>query len=65
MPETSSLALKRALAALPAGARSVLVLHAVEGYRYEEIARLVGVTVGTVKAQIHRARRLLMEVLQP
>ena len=61
MPETS-LALERAIASLPAGARTMIVLYAVEGYRYEEIARLLDVAVGTVKAQIHRARRLLMEV---
>lgn len=63
MPETS-LTLERAIAALPEGARTVLVLYAVEGYRYEEIARLLDIAVGTVKAQIHRARRLLMEVWQ-
>jgi RNA polymerase sigma-70 factor (ECF subfamily) len=64
LPETS-LALEEAIAGLPDGARVPLVLYAVEGYRYEEIARLLGVALGTVKAQIHRARRLLMEVLEP
>ena len=63
MPETS-LALERAIAALHAGARTMLILYAIEGYRYEEIARLLDVALGTVKAQIHRARRLLMEALQ-
>ncbi|HEX7181037.1 MAG TPA: RNA polymerase sigma factor [Thermoanaerobaculia bacterium] len=63
MPETS-LALERAIASLPDGARTALVLYAVEGYRYEEIARMLGLALGTIKAQIHRARRLLMEVLQ-
>lgn len=63
MPETS-LALERAIASLPEGARTALVLYAVEGYRYEEIARLLDVAVGTVKAQIHRARRLLTEALK-
>lgn len=64
LPETS-LTLEKALAGLPDGARIPFVLYAVEGYRYEEIARLLGVALGTVKAQIHRARRLLMEVLEP
>jgi RNA polymerase sigma-70 factor (ECF subfamily) len=64
MPETS-LALERAIAGLPEGARVPLVLYAVEGYRYEEIAALLGLALGTIKAQIHRARRLLMEVLKP
>jgi RNA polymerase sigma-70 factor (ECF subfamily) len=63
LPETS-LALEKAVAGLPDGARVPLVLYAVEGYSYEEIARLLGLALGTVKAQIHRARRLLMEVLQ-
>lgn len=63
MPETS-MTLERAIAALPEGARTALVLFAVEGYRYEEIAQLLDLAVGTVKAQIHRARRLLMEALK-
>lgn len=62
LPETS-IALERAVAALPDGARRVLVLHDVVGYRYEEIARLLGIAVGTVKAQLHRARKLVMETL--
>ena len=56
--------LEKALAALPAGARTVFLLHDVEGYRHEEIAELIGVAVGTSKAQLHRARRLLREVLE-
>jgi RNA polymerase sigma-70 factor (ECF subfamily) len=63
LPETS-LALEKAIAGLPDGARIPLVLYAVEGYSYEEIAGLLGLALGTVKAQIHRARRLLTEVLK-
>lgn len=55
--------LERALAALPERAREVFVLHDVEGYKHEEIAGMTGVAVGTVKAQLHRARRLLREAL--
>ena len=55
--------LERALATLPDGARAVFVLHDVEGYRHEEIARLTGIATGTSKAQLHRARRLLREAL--
>jgi RNA polymerase sigma-70 factor (ECF subfamily) len=55
--------LERAIAQLPPGARSVFVLHDVEGYRHEEIARMHGSAVGTCKAQLHRARRLLREAL--
>lgn len=57
--------IERALASLPAGARAVFVLHDVEGYRHDEIAGMTGVTVGTSKAQLHRARRLLRERLAP
>jgi RNA polymerase sigma-70 factor (ECF subfamily) len=42
-----------------------LLLYAVEGYKYEEIAGLLGLALGTIKAQIHRARRLLTEELKP
>ncbi len=55
--------LERAVASLPAGAREVFVLHDVEGYRHEEIAELTGIAVGTSKAQLFRARRLLRERL--
>ncbi len=48
-----------AIGRLPAGARMIFVLHDVEGYRHEEIAALLGVTTGTTKAQLHRARLLL------
>ena len=55
--------LERAIATLPPGARTVFVLHDVEGYKHEEIAELHGIAVGTCKAQLHRARRLLREAL--
>lgn len=63
MPETN-LALERAIASLPDGARTVLILHDIEGHRYEEIAQMLGVALGTVKAQLHRARRLAKEALE-
>jgi RNA polymerase sigma-70 factor (ECF subfamily) len=55
--------LERAIQRLPEGARRVLVLHDVEGYKHEEIAGALGVTVGTSKAQLHRARLLLRDHL--
>ena len=55
--------LDKALARLPKGARSIFVLHDVEGYKHEEIAAMTGVATGTSKAQLHRARRLLREAL--
>ena len=54
---------ERAVAALPAGLRTVYVLHDIEGYRHGEIARLTGVAEGTTRAQLHQARRKLMEML--
>jgi RNA polymerase sigma factor (sigma-70 family) len=56
--------LERAIARLPEGARTVFVLHEVEGYRVREVADLLRVAEGTVKAQLFRARRLLREDLQ-
>jgi RNA polymerase sigma-70 factor (ECF subfamily) len=56
--------LERAMAELPPGARSVFVLHDVQGHRHEEIADMTGVAVGTSKAQLHRARKLLREALR-
>ena len=55
--------LERAIAELPPGARTVFVLHDVEGYRHDEIAKLTGTAEGTCRAQLHRARKLLMETL--
>lgn len=55
--------LERAIARLPVGARTVFVLYEIEGHRHREIAELTGLAVGTSKAQLHRARRLLREML--
>ena len=48
-----------AIGRLPKGAREVFVLHDVEGFKHHEIAEMMGVTTGTTKAQLHRARRAL------
>lgn len=61
---TGELDLERAIAGLPEGARAVFVLHDVEGYRHREISEMTGIAVGTSKAHLHRARRLLREALQ-
>lgn len=55
--------LERAIARLPAGARTAFVLHDIEGYQHKEIAAQLGVAVGTVKAQVHRAHKLLIQAL--
>ena len=55
--------LERAIATLPPRARSVFVLHDVEGYGHAEISRIAGMAIGTSKAHLHRARGLLKEAL--
>lgn len=63
-PHGERLDLAAAVASLPPGARAVFALHDVEGYTHEEIGRALGITPGGSKAQLHRARRLLREVLR-
>jgi len=55
--------LERALALLPVGYRTVIVLHDVEGLEHEEVAAILGCHVGTSKSQLHKARARLREVL--
>ncbi len=52
-----------AVAGLPNGMREVFVLHDVEGYGHDEIARMLEIAVGTSGSRLHRARMLLKEVL--
>lgn len=54
---------ERAIQYLPDGARQVFVLFDVEGYRHEEIGEMLGISVGTSKSQLHRARMILREHL--
>jgi RNA polymerase sigma-70 factor (ECF subfamily) len=56
--------LEYAIKRLPPQARAVFVLHDIEGYKHEEIAEQLQIAVGTCKAQLHRARKLLKEVLE-
>jgi RNA polymerase sigma-70 factor (ECF subfamily) len=60
-----SRALAGALATLPFDQRNCIVLFDVEGYDYGEIARIMGVSVGTVKSRIHRGRVALRASLEP
>ena len=57
------IAIKDAVGALPPGYRAAFILHDVEGYEHEEIARMLGVNSGTSKSQLHRARTKLREML--
>jgi len=54
-----SMDFEAALEKLPDGAREIFVLHDVEGYKHHEIGDLLGISVGTSKAQLHRARMML------
>jgi RNA polymerase sigma-70 factor, ECF subfamily len=57
--------LERAMDQLPDGMRQVLILHDVEGYTHEEIGELLGVTSGTSKSQLFKARGKMRELLRP
>jgi RNA polymerase sigma-70 factor (ECF subfamily) len=56
--------LRDAIDRLPPGARRVFILHDVEGFQHGEIAQMTGLAEGTLRAQLHRARKLLMEALE-
>lgn len=55
--------IEQAIAALPPQARTVVVLHDLEGYSHAEISALLGIAIGTSKAHLHAARRCLKEAL--
>ena len=57
--------LERAIAMLPPGFRTVLVLHDIEGFKHAEIAEKLGVTEGTSKSQLFSARRAMRRLLDP
>lgn len=59
MDDATPIDVERAIAALPPGARDIVVLHGIYGYSHEEAAGMLGVAVGTCKAQLHRARHLM------
>jgi RNA polymerase sigma-70 factor (ECF subfamily) len=57
------IALDKAISELPPGYRTVFVLHDVEGFEHEEVASMLGVSVGTSKSQLHKARMKLRGLL--
>jgi len=63
MPVVDRIALDKAVSQLPPGYRAVFVLHDVEGHEHEEVARLLGCSVGTSKSQLHKARMKLRQLL--
>jgi RNA polymerase sigma-70 factor (ECF subfamily) len=56
--------LERAIARLPDGARAAFVLHDVEGFAHQEVGSILGVSEGTSKSQVHKARMKLREWLR-
>jgi RNA polymerase sigma-70 factor (ECF subfamily) len=63
-PRDVSMDFEAALEKLPDGAREIFVLHDVDGYKHSEIAELLGISAGTSKAQLHRARMMLRKHLR-
>ena len=57
--------IERAVAQLPEHGRRVFLLHDVEGFKHREIAEFLGISEGTSKSQLFRARRLLRNLLRP
>jgi RNA polymerase sigma-70 factor (ECF subfamily) len=64
MPVVDRIALENAIGQLPPGYRSVFVLHDVEGYEHDEIASMMGISAGTSKSQLHKARLKLRQLLR-
>jgi len=58
------LRLQNAVDSLPPGYRTIFVLHDVEGYEHNEIAEMVGCSIGNSKSQLHKARLKLRELLR-
>jgi len=58
------LQLQQAIVDLPPGYRTIFVLHDVEGYEHNEIAAMVGCSIGNSKSQLHKARMRLRELLK-
>jgi RNA polymerase sigma-70 factor (ECF subfamily) len=64
MPVIDRIALDKAIVQLPPGYRTVFTLHDIEGHEHEEIARMLGCSVGTSKSQLHKARMKLRGLLR-
>jgi RNA polymerase sigma-70 factor (ECF subfamily) len=64
MPVVDRIALDKAISQLPPGYKTVFLLHDVEGHEHEEVARMLGCSVGTSKSQLHKARMKLRRLLR-
>ena len=59
------MALEKAAGRLLPGYRAVFILHDVEGYAHDEVARMCGISSGTSKSQLHKAQMKLRRMLRP
>ncbi|HEY0406252.1 MAG TPA: RNA polymerase sigma factor [Pyrinomonadaceae bacterium] len=64
MPVVDRIALDKAISQLPPGYKAVFMLHDVEGHEHEEVAQILGCSVGTSKSQLHKARMKLRRLLR-
>ncbi|MDQ3753663.1 MAG: RNA polymerase sigma factor [Acidobacteriota bacterium] len=64
MPVVDRITLENSISQLPPGYRSVFVLHDVEGYDHGEIAGMLGISVGTSKSQLHKARLKMRNLIR-
>src|SRR6478735_8972757 len=64
MPIVDKIALDNAIDQLPKGYKNVFMLHDVEGFEHEEVAKILGCSVGTSKSQLHKARLKLQKLLK-
>ena len=63
LPILNRIDINKAIGELPPGYRSVFILHDVEGFEHSEVARILGISVGTSKSQLHKARLKLRGML--
>lgn len=63
MPVVDRIALEQAILKLPPGYRRVFILHDIEGFGHEEVARILDCSQGTSKSQLHKARLKLRKIL--
>jgi RNA polymerase sigma-70 factor, ECF subfamily len=64
MPIVDRISIESAISQLPPGYRTAFILHDVEGYEHEEIAKILGCSPGTSKSQLHKARLKLRRLIQ-
>jgi RNA polymerase sigma-70 factor (ECF subfamily) len=63
MPILDKIAIDQAISELPNGYRTIFVLHDIEGFEHEEISKMLGLSIGTSKSQLHKARLKLRKLL--